>query len=165
VNVGFDGGDRRRKEYSGRDVHWNMGGEVVSGAGAFTITRAATCRANRVGNPSRLLLLVALEDRELRHDHCARPTRSCELTARRSASAPPGRPASKARFRFGGSTWIRSWCSWAVSAEIRNLLDRRDQDIAYFYASRVRPGDPVREQVHFHPVEPIQARVAVTARF
>ena len=55
--------------------------------------------------------------------------------------------------------------TWTVSAEILNLLDRRDQDIAYFYASRVRPGDPVREQVHFHPVEPIQARVAVTARF
>jgi hypothetical protein len=55
--------------------------------------------------------------------------------------------------------------TWTVSAEILNLLDRRDQDIAYFYASRVRPGDPVVEQIHFHPVEPIQARVAVTARF
>lgn len=55
--------------------------------------------------------------------------------------------------------------TWTVSAEVLNLLDRRDQDIAYFYESRVRPGDPAREQIHFHPVEPIQARVAVTARF
>lgn len=55
--------------------------------------------------------------------------------------------------------------TWTVSAEVLNLLDRRDQDIAYFYESRVRPGEPSREQIHFHPVEPIQARVAVTARF
>ncbi|MCX8091429.1 MAG: TonB-dependent receptor [Verrucomicrobiae bacterium] len=55
--------------------------------------------------------------------------------------------------------------TWTVSAEILNLLDRRDQDIAYFYESRVRPGDPAFEQIHFHPVEPIQARVAITGRF
>lgn len=55
--------------------------------------------------------------------------------------------------------------TWTLSAEILNLLDRRDHDITYAYESRVRPGDPVVEQVHFHPVEPIQARFALTARF
>ena len=55
--------------------------------------------------------------------------------------------------------------TWTVSAEVLNVLNREDHDIDYYYASRVRPGDAAREEVHFHPVEPIQARVAVTARF
>jgi hypothetical protein len=54
---------------------------------------------------------------------------------------------------------------WTLSAEVFNLLDRRDHDIDYAYESRVRPGDMVVEQVHFHPVEPIQLRCSVTARF
>ncbi len=55
--------------------------------------------------------------------------------------------------------------TWTITAEILNLLDRRDHDIDYVYTSRVRPGDASRDEVHFHPVEPIQARVALTARF
>lgn len=55
--------------------------------------------------------------------------------------------------------------TWTVSAELLNLLDRPDQDIAYYYESRVQPGDAAFEQIHFHPVEPIQARFAITARF
>ena len=54
---------------------------------------------------------------------------------------------------------------WSVSAEVFNLLNRRDHDIDYDYESRVRPGDAVVDQIHFHPVEPIQARFAITARF
>ena len=54
---------------------------------------------------------------------------------------------------------------WTVTAEILNLLDRRDHDIDYAYESRVRPGDAPQTQIHFHPVEPIQARFAITARF
>ncbi len=55
--------------------------------------------------------------------------------------------------------------TWAFTADLFNLLDRRDQDITYFYESRVSPGQAASEQVHFHPVEPIQVRFAVTARF
>ncbi len=55
--------------------------------------------------------------------------------------------------------------TWTITAEILNLLDRRDHDIDYFYESRVRPGDGSREEKHFHPVEPIQARFALTAKF
>lgn len=54
---------------------------------------------------------------------------------------------------------------WTVSAEILNLLDRRDHDIDYAYESRISPGATVNEEIHFHPVEPIQARFAITARF
>jgi hypothetical protein len=55
--------------------------------------------------------------------------------------------------------------TWSVSAEVFILLDRRDHDIDYFYDSRVTPASTANEEIHFHPVEPIQARFAVTARF
>ncbi len=55
--------------------------------------------------------------------------------------------------------------TWTITAEILNLLDRRDHDIDYFYESRVRPGDDAREEKHFHPVEPVQVRIGLTARF
>ncbi|HYA79247.1 MAG TPA: hypothetical protein VED19_01910, partial [Candidatus Nitrosopolaris sp.] len=55
--------------------------------------------------------------------------------------------------------------TWRVSVEVLNLLDRRDHDIDYAYVSRVTPvSAPVFQDV-FHPVEPIQARVGLTARF
>ena len=49
--------------------------------------------------------------------------------------------------------------------DIFNLLDRRDHDIDYYYQSRVSSGGGAVTQTHFHPVEPIQARFGVTARF
>jgi outer membrane receptor protein involved in Fe transport len=57
--------------------------------------------------------------------------------------------------------------TWTFTAEVLNVLDRRDHDIDYAYESRIRPGDPdpAGPTVHFHPVEPIQARFALTARF
>ncbi|MCB1009901.1 MAG: TonB-dependent receptor [Acidobacteria bacterium] len=47
-----------------------------------------------------------------------------------------------------------------------NLLDRQDEDIAYFYPSRL-PGEPAEgvEDVHFHPVERPGARLTVEWRF
>lgn len=54
---------------------------------------------------------------------------------------------------------------WTVTADLFNLLDRRDHDIDYAYESRVSPTADSRSEVHFHPVEPIQARFALTARF
>lgn len=55
--------------------------------------------------------------------------------------------------------------TWTVSAEILNLLNRRDHDIEYAYESRVAPAAAPNEELHFHPVEPIQVRFAITARF
>jgi len=55
--------------------------------------------------------------------------------------------------------------TWRVSVELLNLLDRRDHDIEYAYESRVTPTSaPVFANV-FHPVEPIQVRAGITARF
>jgi outer membrane receptor protein involved in Fe transport len=66
---------------------------------------------------------------------------------------------------LGAQVGYRFNRTWTLSADVVNVLDRRDDDITYAYESRVRPGGPVVLQRHFHPVEPIQARVALTARF
>ena len=63
--------------------------------------------------------------------------------------------------------------TWTLSAEVFNLLNRKDSDVDYYYESRL-PGEPVNADpalnggytdVHFHPVEPIAVRVGLTARF
>jgi hypothetical protein len=50
-----------------------------------------------------------------------------------------------------------------LTASVLNLLDARDADIQYFYASRVGV-EPVTgvDAVHFHPIEPRQVRLSVT---
>ena len=55
--------------------------------------------------------------------------------------------------------------TWRVSAEVLNLLDRRDHDIDYAYEYRVAPASTSGFGDVFHPVEPIQVRFALTARF
>lgn len=55
---------------------------------------------------------------------------------------------------------------WEVALDVLNLLDRDDNDIEYFYESRL-PGEPLDgvEDIHFHPVEPRQVRLTVTRRY
>ena len=55
--------------------------------------------------------------------------------------------------------------TWRVGAEFLNLLDRRDHDINYAYTSRITPTATASFQDVFHPVEPFQVRMGVTARF
>jgi len=55
--------------------------------------------------------------------------------------------------------------TWRISAEFLNLLDSRDHDIDYAYLSRVTPSAQPAFQDVFHPVEPFQVRVGLTARF
>ena len=55
--------------------------------------------------------------------------------------------------------------TWRVSAEVLNLLDRRDHDIDYAYESRATPGGAPLFQSVYHPVEPIQFRIGLTATF
>jgi TonB dependent receptor/TonB-dependent Receptor Plug Domain len=55
--------------------------------------------------------------------------------------------------------------TWRVSVELLNMLNRHDHDIDYAYQSQVSPtAAPVFEAV-YHPVEPFQARVVVSAKF
>jgi hypothetical protein len=53
----------------------------------------------------------------------------------------------------------------SATVTVFNALDRRDNDISYYYASRL-PGEatPVRD-IHVHPVEPRALRVALTMKF
>jgi hypothetical protein len=55
---------------------------------------------------------------------------------------------------------------WEFSADLLNAFDRRNNDIAYAYASRL-PGEPADgvDDVHFHPAEPRMLRVTVARRF
>ena len=50
--------------------------------------------------------------------------------------------------------------------DVFNLLGREDDDIAYFYASRL-PGEPQEgvEDVHFHPTERPSARLSVSWKY
>ncbi|MDR3415548.1 MAG: TonB-dependent receptor [Nevskia sp.] len=49
-----------------------------------------------------------------------------------------------------------------VSLEGTNLLDSRDHDVDYYYASQLKGEAVPVNDVHFHPVEPIAGRVVVT---
>jgi hypothetical protein len=55
--------------------------------------------------------------------------------------------------------------TWRICAQLLNLLDSHDHDIDYAYASRITPtAAPLFTDV-FHPVEPFQVRVGLTATF
>jgi len=69
--------------------------------------------------------------------------------------------------RADGTSLVNLNAGWRMGSlrlgvSILNLLNARDHDIQYFYASRLR-GEPAAgvEDVHFHPVEPRQLRFAV----
>jgi hypothetical protein len=59
---------------------------------------------------------------------------------------------------------------WTVSAEAFNLLDRKDSEIDYYYPSRLSgevagPDEGGYNDRHFHSVDPISLRLALTGRF
>ncbi|MCW1884805.1 TonB-dependent receptor plug domain-containing protein [Luteolibacter flavescens] len=53
--------------------------------------------------------------------------------------------------------------NWDFAIDVLNLLDREDNDIEYFYTSRL-PGEPAAgiDDVHLHPAEPRTIRASVT---
>jgi hypothetical protein len=55
---------------------------------------------------------------------------------------------------------------WEAAVECVNLLDRNDNDIEYYYTSRLR-GEPLAgiDDVHLHPAEPRMFRARVTYRW
>jgi hypothetical protein len=55
---------------------------------------------------------------------------------------------------------------WEVAVECLNIFDRDDNDIEYFYTSRL-PGEPDEgiDDIHLHPTEPRTFRVRGTLRF
>jgi hypothetical protein len=72
---------------------------------------------------------------------------------------------SKATALLNGEVGYRIAERLRVSAEFLNLLNRRDHDIDYAYASRVTPiATPAFTDV-FHPVEPFQMRIGLHGTF
>jgi hypothetical protein len=60
--------------------------------------------------------------------------------------------------------------TWTIRAQIFNLLNSKDNDIEYFYASRLGsegpgPDDGGYNDIHLHPVEPLSVRIGLVARF
>ncbi|NDV62861.1 TonB-dependent receptor [Puniceicoccales bacterium CK1056] len=54
---------------------------------------------------------------------------------------------------------------WSIFLDVLNLLDSTDDDITYFYESRL-PGEAAGvEGLHFHPLEPRTLRVYFSRRF
>ncbi len=54
---------------------------------------------------------------------------------------------------------------WRISAEFLNILNRRDHDIDYAYASQITPTAAPEFTDVFHPVEPFQVRLGLAYRF
>lgn len=56
--------------------------------------------------------------------------------------------------------------TWTLQAEMFNLLNRTDSAIDYFYTSRLPGEGPAGvNDIHFHPVEPINFRMTLSAKF
>ncbi len=55
--------------------------------------------------------------------------------------------------------------NWEVSLDCLNLLNRSDNDIAYYYDSQLRGEAAPVSDVHIHPIEPRMFRLNVTLRF
>lgn len=55
---------------------------------------------------------------------------------------------------------------WEVAVDVLNILGRKDNDIEYFYASRL-PGEPAAgvDDIHLHPAEPRTIRLSLTKFF
>jgi len=67
---------------------------------------------------------------------------------------------------LNGTVGYRFTRQFSVFLEGYNLLDREDDDIAYYYASRLQ-GEPAEgvEDIHFHPMEKPSARLVVQWTF
>lgn len=68
-------------------------------------------------------------------------------------------------FQINTRLGYRTACNWDFSLDVMNLLDANDNDIEYYYESRL-PGEPAGvEDIHLHPYEPRQVRFTVTKQW
>jgi hypothetical protein len=76
-----------------------------------------------------------------------------------------GAEKGKATFTVNAQIGYRTK-NWEAAVECLNLLDREDNDIEYFYESRL-DGEPAAGKAdrHFHPAEPRMVRCRLTYRF
>ena len=73
---------------------------------------------------------------------------------------------SQDSFQLNSRFGYRTRSNLEIALEVINLLDAEDNDIEYFYESRL-PGEPRAgiEDRHVHPYEPRQVRLSVTKRW
>ena len=77
-----------------------------------------------------------------------------------------GSVKSQDSFQLNSRFGYRTRSNLEIALEVINLLDAEDNDIEYFYESRL-PGEPLAgiEDRHVHPYEPRQVRLSVTKRW
>jgi outer membrane receptor protein involved in Fe transport len=90
------------------------------------------------------------------------------MRARAFAKRPleeTGTVKGKSSFLVNGGIGYRR-NDWEAAVECLNIFDRDDNDIEYFYTSRL-PGEPAGglDDIHLHPTEPRTFRLRVTYRF
>ena len=63
-------------------------------------------------------------------------------------------------------TGYRINARWRLTCDVLNLLNRKDHDIDYYYQSQNSPvrGSAAPNEIHFHPVEPLEVRFGVEAK-
>jgi len=75
-----------------------------------------------------------------------------------------GSEESRASFQVNTRIGYRK-NDWEVSLDCLNVLDRKDNDIEYFYESQLATETSPVADTHLHPSEPRTFRVSVTRRF
>jgi len=76
-----------------------------------------------------------------------------------------GEVSEPSSLTFNGRIGWRS-ARWEVALDMLNILNRANDDIAYYYVSRL-PGEPAAgvADTHLHPAEPRMVRFSVLRRF
>ncbi|MEM9480688.1 MAG: TonB-dependent receptor, partial [Verrucomicrobiota bacterium] len=77
-----------------------------------------------------------------------------------------GSVESKDALQVNARLGYRTENNWEFAVEALNLFDAKDNDIEYFYTSRL-PGEPAagREDIHLHPYEPFQIRLSISKKW
>jgi len=76
-----------------------------------------------------------------------------------------GAVRSRPSLQLNGEVGYRFNPALSAAVSVFNLLDRRDDDIEYDYASRLRGEAAAVSDLHFHPVEPRSVRASLSYRF
>jgi len=72
---------------------------------------------------------------------------------------------SRPSLQLNGEVGYRFGSALSGTVSVFNLLDRRDDDIEYYYPSQLR-GEPAPvSDLHFHPMEPRSVRASLSYRF
>ncbi len=124
---------------------------------SYSATRARYITGERIPNALDYVATAGVTLKPGPHD-------SLELTARYLGPAAliEDNSARSRASALVNAAYNHDFGRFAVTVDVLNLFDSRDNDITYFYESRL-PGEPAQgvADVHFHPQEPRQVRLGV----